>query len=264
MNGLRWTTFIMTTVVTSSVSAGDARRARCARSATAAAAQRDRTAHDAPAGPDRPRRALRRRPARRRVRPVDVDVALDEVVVVGARDRRVDERRRRRRRAASPPGVSRSVGSLIATGNDASRERRIGRHRTASSRPVTLNAMWVAIDMPRRPVTSRQAPATSPKANRPGYSTGRKWMTANQADGGEPGEDVVEAGGERALQQPAVDELLDDRARRRRPSARAAPSSRRWPGRPASRRSPTAGRRRTCPARCSAAAGRRAGPARAG
>ena len=76
---------------------------------------------------------------------------------------------------------------------------------------MTLNATWVAIDIPRRPVTRRQAPATRPNANRPGYSTGRKWMTANHAEAASQASDVVEAGGERALQQAAVDELLDDR-----------------------------------------------------
>ena len=161
--------------------------------------------------------------------------------------------RRRGRRRSPPCGVAGRVSfGRVTHGarNDASRERRFGRHRTASRRPVTLNATWVAIDIPSRPVTSRQAPATSPKANRPGYSTGRKWISGEPRRGGEPGEDVVEAGGERALQQAAVDELLDDRRADADHQHEQHHRRRRSPGRPASRRSPTAGRRRTCPARC--------------
>ena len=51
-------------------------------------------------------------------------------------------------------------------------------HSTTAS-PAALNPTWAAMGIPSRPVRSAHRPSTSPKANRPGYSTGRKWISAN-------------------------------------------------------------------------------------
>ena len=169
------------------------------------------------------RRRSRRRRRRRRRRP-----ASSSGSVVGASTTATDARR-----AASTAPARSIVAASGARSAHVHRDGRscqqrrapIGRHRTASSRPVTLNATWVAIDMPRRPVTSRQAPATRPNANRPGYSTGRKWMSANHAAGDQPRRRRGRSG-RRTSPAAARGRRAPRRSgRRRRPSARAAPSS---------------------------------------
>ena len=196
-----------------------------------------RAAHDAPAGASGQRRPPGSSPA-------------------GASSSGVD---RRRRRSSVVVGSSGAVvgASTTATGvvvgrrrrlvalgrsrhrdrNDASRDRpRSGRSPHGEQQPGRVER-----DVGRRSTSRggrspcRQAPATRPKTNRPGYSTGRKWMSANHAATASQATTSVDAGGERALQQPAVDELLDDRRadadhqheqhHRRRRSARSTSSS---------------------------------------
>ena len=129
-----------------------------------------RAAHDAAADAPEPATARGRRGADPLlVGLAPVDGLVDEPISSGATGASTsgDGRRRGRRGPVRrrPADLPRS-GRSSSTGNDASRQP------IASSRPVTLNATCVAIDMPRRSVTIRQAPATRAKANRPGVLDG--------------------------------------------------------------------------------------------
>ena len=143
------------------------------------------------------------------------------------------------------------AGHSSSADNHASRDRGSNRQvsRRASSRPVTLKPMWAGIGMPRRPVSAGQAPPTSPNDEQPGV------LDRAEVDEGEPAPTRparpttwLNAGGERALQQAAVDELLDDRRADAHHQHEQHHRAADWPGRRAPRRSPRAGPRRTCPA----------------
>ncbi len=71
--------------------------------------------------------------------------------------------------------------------------------------------MWMVIAGPRRPVRSAAQPRISPNTNSPANSTGRKCTAANTAATSDEHRSLVETGGERALEQPAIEQFLDDR-----------------------------------------------------
>ena len=76
---------------------------------------------------------------------------------------------------------------------------------------MALNAAWVRIDGPIRSVSNTPAPNTRPARNRPGYSTGLGWTSANQGDVMSNPATPADRRRDRTLQQAPVDELLDDR-----------------------------------------------------
>ena len=142
------------------------------------------------------------------------------------RARAVRPRRRRPRRDARQPvrgrpGSAVSVRSVIATGNDASRQP------IASSRPVALNATWVAIDMPE-PVRRHEAGSDDEGEGEQAGVLDRPEVDHREPHGrAEPGQHRRRAGREGPLQQAAVDDLLDDRCADADHHARAGPSTRR-------------------------------------
>ncbi len=89
-----------------------------------------------------------------------------------------------------------------------------GNHSTSQARPdpVALNATWATTAIPIRPVRHAQTPNTSPATNRPGYSTGRKWIerrTARRRRGRPAAAGSRSSSGR--CSKPAVDDLLDER-----------------------------------------------------
>ena len=174
----------------------------------------DRTAHDAPAGADRPRRARVVGTARGRASQSTSTSPSTGRRLGRSSTGRVDERDGVARRAARSQVVRvRSV--THGAGNDASRRRPIGRHRTARSSPVTLNPMWVAIDMPE-PAGDASAQAPSDQAE---HEQARVLDRAEVderrtiADGDEPGE-------RRALKRAATSPAAGRGRRAPRRSAR--------------------------------------------